>query len=129
MNTPLTPEQKAERIKTAARVVALGIICFFIAPFTILALKGLLGIIAFTMIAAPVYFMLPFFGKLLANWRLQAYKAQAASNPIPTLQNQLIEKKQALDEALKSIAQLIASYKTYLSQIKAGGLSRPPAFL
>lgn len=104
---------KRQRIEKLVKYSAVPIIGFFVAPFIFIAIKGAIGL----LIAGAVGFigvnMMPWFGAMVANWRLKAIKYEAAKNPIETLQNNYGERKRALQQFRDSINSFIGEVRTF----------------
>ena len=79
--------RKAKQVKTAIYILVAGVFCVFVAPFTLLALEGAVGVLAFTGLAVATAFVTPVIARKAANWRLKAIKAEAMKNPTETLMN------------------------------------------
>lgn len=109
---PLTPDQRAKRWGTAAKVIALAIFGFFVAPFILQSIAGLIGVAILGILGLVGWSLLPVIGSVAANMRMILIKREAAKNPVPTLQNDLREKTVALDERKTAIDQLDARIRT-----------------
>lgn len=102
----------------AAMVVATGLVGFFVAPFVFLAIKGILGLIVAGAISFIAIQFLPWFGAVIANWRLKAIKHEASKNPIETLQNDLQSRVRALQQfrdAIRNFASEVGTFKDKLA--------------
>lgn len=119
---PLTPEQRAARWGTAAKIAAYGILGFFISPFVLSAIQGLLGLIALVAIYGIVWVMLPAIGDAGKNLRLKLIKAEAARNPIETLEAEHLRRTHVLQERKVKIENLAA--KTNGFGTKLAGFKR-----
>lgn len=111
-------ESKRKQYETAGKVIALGVAGFFVAPVIFLTIKGLVGL----AIAAGLGLLLvnvgaPWFGDKLANWKLKAIKAEAAKNPVETLQNDYKAKSIALDERKTAIEKLNGKIRTFSDKV------------
>lgn len=92
MNT----EQKRRRIELAVKLTATLVVAFFVSPFIFVAINGLIGMIAATLIGVTAVNLAPWVGMKVANWRLKAIKHEASKNPIETLQNEYQERRQGM---------------------------------
>ena len=102
-------------------VVATGLLGFLVAPFVFIAIKGLLGLVVAGTISFVTIQFLPWFGAMVANWRLKAIKHEAAKNPIETLQNDLQGRIQALQQfrdAIRNFAGEVGTFKDKLVDFK-----------
>lgn len=101
----LTPDQRRERIEKIVKWGSIGTICLLVSPIIFLVVKGMLGVlIAFAVGSTAVAFA-PWWSMKLANWRIKAIKAEATENPIPTLQNQLVQRQRAQKHAKDQLDQ------------------------
>lgn len=113
----LTPEQRAAKWGTAAKIIALGILGFIVAPFVGLAIEGLLGLIIIGLIGGTSLWILPWVEMKAANIRLQMIKGEAAKHPIETLQNESLRQKNLLDDRLEKIKMFSAKTGTFASKL------------
>ncbi len=117
----LTPEQKAQRIQTFAKVAGLGLLLLVLGPVYITMLHGMMALAALG-IAAGVSFvvisLIPAFARLVGNWRLKALKAVAALNPIESLEIIYRDKQAALAASLENINQTLGILRGIYDQIQ-----------
>lgn len=111
-------ESKRKKFETIGKVAGLAVAGFFVAPIILVTIKGIIGL----AVAAVIGLLLvnvgaPWFGDKLANWRLQAIKAEAAKNPVETLQNDYKLKSVALDERKTAIEQLNGKIRTFSDKV------------
>jgi adenylate cyclase class IV len=104
----------ARNVKIAK--VALGAVALAIlAPGIYLALQGLVYGSIFLLLAGVVFYAAPVIAMKFANWRLKGIKYEARVNPIETLQNQYLEKMNALGlfrESIKKFEAAVLNFKT-----------------
>lgn len=89
-------ELKRKRIEGVVKIAALLGIGFIVAPFVYVAIGGLIGLLIAGAIGIVAINFAPWFSMKVANWRLKALKAEAAANPIETMENLYKEKEEAL---------------------------------
>ncbi len=112
-------ELKRKRIETIVKVLAIGLIGFFVAPFIFIAIKGIIGLAVAAAIALfGVNVFAPWFGSKIANWRLKAIKHEASLNPIETLENKYAEKQNALLEMRENLKEFMSAVQTLYSEIQ-----------
>jgi hypothetical protein len=104
-------DSKHQKIQTIAMVVITGLVGFFVAPFVFIAIKGIVGLVVAAAISFVAIQFMPYFGSLVANWRLKAIKAEASKNPIETLQNDLMDKANGLANYKVQLGTLIGSIR------------------
>lgn len=99
-------------------VVGLLATAFIFAPIIFLIVKGLLGLIVAGAIGLfTVNVGVPWFGDKLASWKLKAIKAEAAKNPVETLQNDFKQKTVALDDRKTNIEKLGGNIRTFEDKV------------
>ncbi len=118
----LSPEQRKERLEKVLKVVMLLIVGFVVAPFIFVAIKGLIGLAVAAVVGVLLSQFAPVLAALIANWRLKAIKAEAARNPIETLQNDYgrrVEALQQFKEAIESFSTEVYTFSDKLAGFKA----------
>lgn len=115
MNTDI--EQKRKRIETIAKVLGLGLAGFIVAPVIFLTIKGIIGLIVTAAICLPFIYATPAIGSALANWRLKLLKAEAARNPVETLQNDYVKRQEALVSFAEAIKKFIAEKESFAEKL------------
>ena len=115
MNT----EQKRKRIELAVKLVGLGIAGFIVAPFVFIAIKGLVGLVLAALFGWAVVWFTPVVATTLANWRLKALKAEASRNPVETLQNDYIKRREKLGEFREAIKTFMAEIENFADKLSA----------
>lgn len=110
-------EQKRKRIETIVKVLAVCAIAFFVSPIIFATIQGLIGLVVAGSIGFIAINMAPWFAAKVANWRLKALKAEAAKNPIETLENQFNEKQNALLQFRESIKEFHAEVENVRAEI------------
>lgn len=114
-------EQKRKRIELAVKIAAWGVVGFLVAPFILIAVEGLLGLVALGSIIVGTKFIAPIVARKAANWRLNMIKAEAMENPIPTLQNDYQKQQQQLGTFRDKLTTFEAeknNFKSKLSQFR-----------
>lgn len=119
---------KHGKVKFWTSIGALAVAGFVVAPFIFVAIGGLIGL----GIAAAVGFTLvqlaPWFGLKIANWKYRLIDAEkvahvkavtqaAAENPIETLTNLLIAKKQAFKEFEESVVRAATARSNFENKV------------
>jgi flagellar biosynthesis chaperone FliJ len=106
--TALTTEQRKVRlarwVKWGAGLAGAAII----APIVFLAIQGLIGLIVAGVLGLVIVHGAPVLATMFANWKIKAIKAEAARNPVETMQAVLQEK----DQAVKAFAQRVEDFAT-----------------
>ena len=112
-----TLEQKRQNIEKVVKILALCVVGFLVAPFIFATIKGLIGLAIAAIVSLVLINLAPSVAALIANWRLKALKAVAAANPIETLQNVYMTRKEALVKQRENIKARIAVAAKIFSQI------------
>lgn len=110
---PLTPEQRAARWGTAAKIATIGVLGFLVSPFVLSAIGGLLGLLALATIYGVTYVTLPAIGDWGKNMRLSLIKSEAARDPIGTLESEHLRRTLLLDERKTAIETFAAKTGTF----------------
>lgn len=96
MITQADLNSRRKRIETLVKAAGLAVVGVLVAPFVLLAIKGLIGAgIALGLGLSIIYFT-PVVATKMANWRLKMLKAEATKNPVETLQNDYVKRQEAL---------------------------------
>lgn len=104
----MTNEQKKARLATAVKW-GLGLLgAALIAPIVFLAVQGLAGLIVAGVLGLAIVHGAPVAGMKFANWKIKSIKAEAARNPVETMQAVHIEKA----NAVKAFAQRVEDFST-----------------
>lgn len=121
----LDMQQRRARIEKWAKIGVIGVAGFLVAPIVLTAIGGIIG----AAIAAALGYVLVMFAPVVAmkvaNWRLGAIKAEARTNPIETLQNQYIEKGNALQAFRESIKTFSAAVKNFETKVETFSQAQP----
>ena len=109
--------------QTRKKVASIATVLFFVAllgvtaPFILTALKGLVALTAILGMLVVAYGISPWLAMKVANWRVASIKAEAAANPIETLENLRLEKEEQLKKGYEALAQLSAAVRTYKDSV------------
>jgi len=121
-------QAQAEKYGKYVKWGALLLFCAAIAPIVFLAIQGLAGLLIAGGIALVGYHAAPVLSKIAYNAKMRALEAEdvsniakvsnaAAVNPIETLLNQAMEKRQASDQFRTSITAFRTEVKNFSDQI------------
>lgn len=117
MNNEL--ELKRQRIEKWAKIAGLALAGFLFAPFAIATITGLVSLIVVAVVGLlTVNIGIPWFAAKLANWRLKALKAEAAANPIETLENQYKDRENALVQIRTNLQEFHGVVQALYDEIK-----------
>lgn len=118
MHTSHTLDPRAKRWGIVAKYAALLCVGFFVAPFIFTAITGLIGLIVAGVIMLAAWMLLPTVETAARNLRLKMLKAEAARNPIETLENEYLRREQELNERRNKITALAAKTENFGSQLE-----------
>lgn len=142
-NTPITEvEQKKQKFSGWIKLGALAVAGFLVAPFIMLAIGGLLGLAVAAAVGFTMVQLAPWFALKIANWKYRLIDAEkvahvkavvgaAAENPIETLTNLLIAKKQAFKEFEAAVTTAVtarSNFKAKVEKFKQRYPARAPEF-
>jgi len=134
--------QKHAKMKNWATVAGLGIVGLLVAPFIMLAIGGLIGLGVAAAIGFVLVQLAPWFALKVANLKYRMIDAEkvahvkavvgaAAENPIETLTNLLIAKKDAFQVFKLSVEQAAtarSNFKLKVEKFKDRYPARAPEF-
>lgn len=118
MSKQLTPEQRKQRLEMILKVLGVGVVGFFVAPFILSAIGGIIGLTIAAALSFVAINMVGWFSLKVANWRLKALKHEAMKNPVETLQTKYIEKEEALKAFKENIRIFAGQVLTFGDQVK-----------
>lgn len=104
MNIDIRKQKLATKVKWCLAAAA----ALLISPVIFLIVKGLVGLAIAGAVGMAIISFSPVVSMKFANWKLQAIKAEAAANPVETMQNVYREK----DLALSTLARRIEDFAT-----------------
>jgi hypothetical protein len=128
LKTQLSPEQRKERTELAVKVAGLLGVCLVLGPLATIIASGL-GALAALMVGAAgvftVWKFLPWFALKVGNARLKAIKAEAARNPVETLQTDYQKRMSALEEFRAKIVVFTGEVNGFAEKLKMFGEKYP----
>ncbi len=114
---PLSPEQRAQKWATITKAAGVLVVGFVLAPYIFTAITGLIGLLAAGAVMAITWTVLPMLGDAAKNLRLRLIKAEAARNPIETLEGEYLRRSQLLNERKTKIETLAAKTQGFGSKL------------
>jgi hypothetical protein len=118
MTNQLTPRQRSAKWAFWTKLILLAVTGVVVAPFIGLAIQGIVGLIAVAAIGSAVIFLAQPVGQMMANLRLKMIKAESARNPVETLQNEYMRKKDILDSNFEKITSFAGKVKSTRAKIE-----------
>lgn len=113
----ISAEARRQKIEKTIKVLGLLVGGFVVAPFVFIAIKGLIGLGIAAVLGLTIVYAAPVVGKILANWRLKALKAEAARSPVEDLQNQYAKKEEALRNAQTNLRKITAEVLSFTDEV------------
>lgn len=113
----MNEEQKRKNILKLTKIGMLLASAFLISPFVFGILQGLAGLIGIGVTLGVTWALAPTVGAKLANWRIKQLKAEAAKNPIETMENTYAQRAQALEQAKDILERAIGATRTYKDEV------------
>ena len=113
MNPQLLNDPRAKRWGNVAKYGAILAVGFFAAPYVWVAIGGLLGLLAAFVLITAVWMSRQWVYAVAANMRLKLIKAEAAKNPVETLQEEYRREMVKLDTRKQNIEKLKAQTLTF----------------
>jgi hypothetical protein len=124
-------DKRRNRIELLIKTIGLCVAAFLVAPFVLIVIKGLIGLVVAAAIGGGIIFFTPVVARVVANWRLKALKAEAARNPIETLQNDYGKRQQGLRNfasRISDFATAVGSFEDKLGEFKRAHPEDAPKF-
>lgn len=124
-------EAKRQKYYKWFQVAFIGVLGLAVSPFIFLAVKGLIGLIAAATVGLGAVMFAPVVSMKFANWKVKVIVSEAKENPIETMQNLLIAKKQAFNDFKLNVETAVTackSFKTKTDQFALQYPTRAPEF-
>lgn len=116
-NQAIFNDPRARRWGNFAKIAALIVVGFFIAPFIWIAIGGLIGLFVAIVLCVAAWMIRPWIYSVAANARLALVKAEAQRNPVETLEEDLRKKTVALDGRRTNIELLNGQIRTFSDKV------------
>jgi hypothetical protein len=114
-------DPRAKRWGVFAKYAALLGVGFLVAPFILTAIQGLIGLIVAGAIMLGTWMLMPAIETWAGNMRLRFVKAEAARNPVETLQSEFQRQMVALDERKTAVGRLNGQIATFADKLQSIG--------
>lgn len=85
---------RREKIATRLRWAIAGLAALLVSPIIFFVIKGAIGLAVAAVVGLAIVNLAPWVSMKFANYRLRLVKAEAARNPVETLQNVFAERSQ-----------------------------------
>ncbi len=110
-------ETKKKNLSLILKVVFMLLIGFFVAPFIYTAITGIIGLLIAGAICLPAFYLSTYVADVLANLRIKLIKAEAAKNPIETLQRDFAHRQEMLNNFKQSVINFDAATLTFQDKL------------
>jgi hypothetical protein len=111
-------EERRKRIEKIVKVIGVGVVGLFVAPYVLISIKGLIGLAIAGFLSFIIINFIPVVASMVANWRLKALKAEANRNPVETLQNDWNRKNSKIQEFRQSVVTFRGKIETFGSKLE-----------
>lgn len=88
-----------------------------ISPLAYVIVKGAVGLVVAGVTGLAVVHGAPYLAMKFANWKIKAIKAEARENPIETMENLLIAKRQAFKEFQANVTTAVTARNGFKTKI------------
>ncbi len=105
--------EKFEKYRKWAMVGLIATVGLIVAPVIYIAVKGLIGLAIAGLIGISFVSFSPYIAMKFANWKVAAIKKEAGENPIETMTNLLIAKREAFELFRKNVSESMAARDTF----------------
>ena len=123
--TPVEANQRRDRLAGVVKWGAVAGVGLVVAPVAFAILKGITAVVVVGTVGAAVVGAAPVIAMKFANWKLKAILDEAKSNPIPTLENELIARKDALKRAGSQLQASLAQVESFVTQAEDAAAKYP----
>ncbi len=121
--------EKRDKMAFWAKIAALGVVGIFVAPFILLAIGGVIGLVIALAVGFTSVQLAPWFALKIANLRYRLIESEkvehikkvveaAAENPIETLTNLLMQKKVAFKSFEASVTQAATARDNFKGKVE-----------
>lgn len=109
-------ERKA-RIEKWAKIGLVAAIGLLVSPIIFLTIKGLIGLAIAALVGLTMVTFAPWVSMKFANWKVKAIVHEAGENPIETLTNLLIAKRQAFQEFHENVVAAVTARDNFRDKV------------
>lgn len=106
---------QAKKVPFWLKIVGVGLAGLLFAPIALYTLTGLFALGVAAILAMTGIFLGPVLAEKMANWKMLGLQKEWAENPIPTLERQLIQKREDLKARKKNLEEFSASVNSVKS--------------
>lgn len=113
-----TIEQKRTTYNKWFKVGGVALAALIVAPIIFFVIKGLVGLLIAAVIGLVAVNLVPLLAMKMANWKVKGIVSEAKENPIETMINLLIAKKEAFQLFKDDVETATTGYKTFERKIE-----------
>lgn len=107
------------RIEKWAKIGLISAIGLLVSPIIFLTIKGLIGLAIAAVIGLTMVTFAPWVSMKFANWKVKAIVHEAGENPIETLTNLLIAKRQAFLTFQQNVVAAVTARDNFRDKVTA----------
>lgn len=123
--TPQEAEARRDRLALGIKIAAVAGVGVIIAPLIFTLFKATVALILTGVLGLATVSFAPVVAMKFANWKLRAIMEEARRNPIPTLENELIARRSALNEAKQHLTDSLAQVQGFIEQAEDAAKKYP----
>ena len=118
-------QAKRDRIALIAKIGLGALGALIISPIIFLVVKGIVGLIVAGVLGLALVNFAPVVAMKFANWKVKAIVGEARQNPIETLTNLLIVKRQAFQEFRTQVTNAATAEKDFAEKVRQFKIQYP----
>jgi ribosome-binding protein aMBF1 (putative translation factor) len=101
------------KIQKWATVGLIGLAGLIVSPIVFLAIKGLVGLAIAAVLGLAIVTFTPWVSMKFANWRVKAIMHEAGENPIETMINLLVAKREAFETFKENVTNAVTARDSF----------------
>lgn len=128
---PAQLEAMRSKLSNRAKLALVAAAALVVAPVIWFVVKGLVGLAVAGIVGLAIVQFAPVISMKFANWKIKGIKAEAEENPIETMENLLIAKKQAFAVAQEEVTNGVTArdeFKRKIAEFAKKYPARAPEF-
>lgn len=110
--------QRKARIEKYAKIGLIAFAGLLVSPIIFLTIKGLIGLIIAALLGLAVVSFTPWISLKFANWKVKAIVHESSQNPIETLVNLLVAKREAFENFKQNVESAVTARDDFRSKVE-----------
>lgn len=122
---------RKQKLASKVKIGLAALAALLVSPVIFLIIKGLVGLAIAAVVGLGIISFAPVVAMKFANWKLKAIKAEAAANPVETMQNVYSEKEQAVNgyaQRIEDFATEVMNFESKLAGFRTEFPAEAPRF-